>query len=132
MALAEAAKGRGLVEPNPQVGAVIVKDEKVIAKGHHGKFGGPHAEVEAIRAAGADAAGATLYVNLEPCAHQGKTPPCAHAVIEAGIAAGLVPSGIPLAEALPAAVNAHLLVLGVSLLGGLFAILIPLGGEKTL
>lgn len=85
MALAEAAKGRGLVEPNPQVGAVIVKDEKVIAKGHHGKFGGPHAEVEAIRAAGADAAGATLYVNLEPCAHQGKTPPCADAAVEAGI-----------------------------------------------
>lgn len=86
MALDEAARGRGLVEPNPMVGAVIVKDEKIIAKGHHGKFGGPHAEIEAIQTAGAGANGATLYINLEPCAHQGKTPPCTNAIIKAGIA----------------------------------------------
>jgi diaminohydroxyphosphoribosylaminopyrimidine deaminase/5-amino-6-(5-phosphoribosylamino)uracil reductase len=85
LALTEASKGRGAVEPNPMVGAVLVKDGRVIAAGGHMKFGGPHAEIEAIRAAGPAAAGSTLYVTLEPCAHHGKTPPCADAVIAAGI-----------------------------------------------
>lgn len=85
MALAEAAEGRGLVEPNPQVGAVIVRDGKIVAAGRHVRFGGPHAEVQAIDRAGGDSKGSTLYVNLEPCAHHGKTPPCVDAIIEAGI-----------------------------------------------
>jgi diaminohydroxyphosphoribosylaminopyrimidine deaminase / 5-amino-6-(5-phosphoribosylamino)uracil reductase len=85
-ALAEAARGRGAVEPNPMVGAVLVRDGRVIAVGHHARYGGPHAEVEALRAAGEAALGATLFVTLEPCCHHGKTPPCTSAVIDAGIA----------------------------------------------
>lgn len=86
-ALELAARGAGFVEPNPQVGAVIVDENlKLLGEGYHQRFGGPHAEVEAIAAAGAAAAGATMYVTLEPCAHHGKTPPCAQAVIDAGIA----------------------------------------------
>lgn len=85
MALAEAARGQGFVEPNPQVGAVIVRDGTVIAAGCHQRYGGPHAEVEAIRLAGTDAAGATLYVTLEPCSSHGKTPPCVDAIKDAGI-----------------------------------------------
>ncbi len=88
LALDLAERGYGSVEPNPMVGAVLVKEGKVIGQGWHKVFGGPHAEVEAIadaRAAGQDAAGSTLYVSLEPCCHQGKTPPCTRAVIEAGI-----------------------------------------------
>ncbi|MHC4860302.1 MAG: bifunctional diaminohydroxyphosphoribosylaminopyrimidine deaminase/5-amino-6-(5-phosphoribosylamino)uracil reductase RibD [Planctomycetota bacterium] len=80
-----AARGRGRVEPNPVVGAVVVRDGSIVGEGHHARFGGDHAEVAALRAAGADAAGATLYVTLEPCAHRGKTPPCADAVLEAGV-----------------------------------------------
>jgi len=89
VALECAAAGRGLVEPNPMVGAVIARDGREIARGWHGRFGGPHAEVEALRAArngGADVRGATLYVTLEPCCHHGKTPPCTDAIIQAGIA----------------------------------------------
>lgn len=81
-------RGRGLVEPNPMVGAVLVKDGRVIGLGHHHFCGGPHAEVEAIedcRRAGEDPSGATMYVTLEPCNHAGKTPPCTRAVIHAGI-----------------------------------------------
>ena len=89
VALAAARRGRGAVEPNPIVGAVLVRDGKEIAQGWHATFGGPHAEVEALaaaRRAGADPAGATLYVTLEPCCHHGKTPPCSRALIDAGIA----------------------------------------------
>jgi len=89
VALECAAAGRGLVEPNPMVGAVIARDGREVARGWHGRFGGPHAEVEALRAAersGADVRGATLYVTLEPCCHHGKTPPCTDAIIQAGIA----------------------------------------------
>ena len=89
LALEQAARGCGCVEPNPMVGAVIVRDGKVIGQGHHERFGGPHAEVEAIasaRSAGADPAGATMYVSLEPCCHQGKTPPCTQAIVQAGLA----------------------------------------------
>lgn len=84
-ALELAERGRGAVEPNPLVGCVIVKDEVVVGEGWHGWYGGPHAEVEALRAAGSQAAGATLYVTLEPCCHFGKTPPCSRAVMAAGI-----------------------------------------------
>lgn len=86
LALELAEQGRGFVSPNPLVGAVIVKDGSIIAKGFHRRFGGPHAEVEALRAAGADVRGSTMYVTLEPCCHHGKTPPCTRAIIDAGIA----------------------------------------------
>src|SRR5690606_33693336 len=78
-------RGWGRVEPNPRVGAVVVKNGEVVGEGWHAEFGGPHAEVEALRVAGARARGATLYVTLEPCSHVGKTPPCADAVLEAGV-----------------------------------------------
>ncbi|MFP4135832.1 MAG: bifunctional diaminohydroxyphosphoribosylaminopyrimidine deaminase/5-amino-6-(5-phosphoribosylamino)uracil reductase RibD [Candidatus Acetothermia bacterium] len=84
-ALDLAKKGGGYVNPNPQVGAVVVKEDEVIGEGYHEEFGGPHAEVRALDEAGEEAEGATLYVTLEPCAHYGKTPPCADRVIEAGI-----------------------------------------------
>jgi diaminohydroxyphosphoribosylaminopyrimidine deaminase/5-amino-6-(5-phosphoribosylamino)uracil reductase len=89
LALELAESGRGYVEPNPMVGAVIARDGLELSRGWHRAFGGPHAEVEAIsaaRAKGADVRGSTMYVTLEPCCHFGKTPPCTQAVIAAGIA----------------------------------------------
>ncbi|NJM49137.1 MAG: bifunctional diaminohydroxyphosphoribosylaminopyrimidine deaminase/5-amino-6-(5-phosphoribosylamino)uracil reductase RibD [Alkalinema sp. RU_4_3] len=83
LALARQAAGR--TAPNPMVGSVIVKEGVVIGEGFHPKAGEPHAEVFALRAAGEAARGGTLYVNLEPCSHHGRTPPCADAVIQAGI-----------------------------------------------
>ncbi len=80
-----ASLGRGKVNPNPMVGCVIVKGEKIIGLGYHEEFGGPHAEVRALRQAGKRAAGSTVYVNLEPCSHHGKTPPCVSALIDAGV-----------------------------------------------
>lgn len=80
-----ARKGMGHVSPNPMVGCVIVNDGEIVGEGYHRYYGGPHAEVVALQAAGAAAAGATLYVNLEPCCHYGKTPPCTDAIIRAGI-----------------------------------------------
>lgn len=81
-----AENGRGRVSPNPLVGAVIAAREETIAEGYHSAFGGPHAEVEAIRAAGDhELADATLYVSLEPCCHHGKTPPCTDAIHRSGI-----------------------------------------------
>ena len=88
IALAQAALGRGSVEPNPMVGAVIARGDTELARGRHERFGGPHAEPNAIaaaRTAGVDITGATMYVTLEPCDHQGKTPPCSRAIIDAGI-----------------------------------------------
>lgn len=85
LALKEAKKGIGKTSPNPCVGAVIVKDGEVIARGYHKKAGTPHAEIHALTAAGENASGATIYVTLEPCNHTGKTPPCSHAVARAGI-----------------------------------------------
>ena len=84
-ALALAEQGRGWVEPNPVVGAVIVRDGRIVGEGAHCEFGGAHAELRALAQARDLARGATLYVTLEPCAHQGKTPPCAPQVAEAGI-----------------------------------------------
>jgi len=80
-----ARRGWGRVAPNPMVGAVVVRDGELVSEGWHAEFGGPHAEVAALRAADGRARGATLYVTLEPCAHEGKTPPCTRAVLEAGI-----------------------------------------------
>jgi diaminohydroxyphosphoribosylaminopyrimidine deaminase/5-amino-6-(5-phosphoribosylamino)uracil reductase len=84
-ALELAARGRGLTSPNPMVGAVVVADGQVVGEGFHGGAGGPHAEIVALGAAGARARGATLYVTLEPCNHQGRTPPCVPAVVAAGV-----------------------------------------------
>ena len=84
-ALELAAKGEGRVEPNPMVGCVITAGAEIIGEGWHRQFGQAHAEVEALRMAGHRAAGATMYVTLEPCCHQGKTPPCSEAVKAAGI-----------------------------------------------
>ena len=83
-ALALAENGRYSVSPNPMVGCVIVRDGEVVAEGWHRRAGEAHAEIEALRG-GADAKGATMYVTLEPCAHQGRTPPCVDAVIDAGV-----------------------------------------------
>jgi len=84
-ALGLARRGQGFVEPNPMVGCVIAAGEEVVGEGWHQQFGGPHAEVAALSAAGERAKGATMYVTLEPCCHQGKTPPCTDAIIAAGI-----------------------------------------------
>lgn len=84
--LALAVQGAGMTAPNPMVGAVIVKDGKIVGEGFHPQAGKPHAEVFALRTAGEAARGATLYVNLEPCNHTGRTPPCTEAVLQAGIA----------------------------------------------
>jgi len=84
-ALELAARGQGSVEPNPMVGCVIVQDGRIVGEGWHERFGGPHAEVNAIGATGERTRGATMYVTLEPCCHQGKTPPCSPAVIQSGV-----------------------------------------------
>jgi len=84
-ALELARGGLGFVSPNPLVGCVLVKDGEVVGQGYHQRFGGPHAEVHALQEAGPRARGAVLYVNLEPCSHTGKTPPCTDAVIQAGV-----------------------------------------------
>ena len=89
MALKLAQRGIGSVEPNPAVGAVIVKGDRVIGKGWHKKFGGPHAEINALEdcaTLGIDPRGAAMYVTLEPCSHHGKTGPCTQAIIAAGLA----------------------------------------------
>lgn len=80
-----ALKGEGYVNPNPMVGAVIVKDGRIIGEGYHHKYGDLHAERDAIASLTEDAAGATIYVTLEPCCHHGKQPPCTEAIIDKGI-----------------------------------------------
>lgn len=85
MALDLAVQGRGCTSPNPMVGAVVVKNGVVVGQGYHQFAGGAHAEVHAIDAAGAAARDATLYVNLEPCNHSGRTPPCTHKIVAAGL-----------------------------------------------
>ena len=85
LALREAARGLGRTSPNPAVGAVLVKNGRVLARGHHARAGGPHAEAVVLRAAGARARGADLYTTLEPCDHYGRTPPCSMAILAAGV-----------------------------------------------
>lgn len=80
-----AQRGEGAVEPNPMVGCVVVREGQVVGEGWHQRFGGPHAEAEALHHAGETARGATMFVTLEPCCHQGKTPPCADAVVKSGV-----------------------------------------------
>jgi diaminohydroxyphosphoribosylaminopyrimidine deaminase/5-amino-6-(5-phosphoribosylamino)uracil reductase len=90
-----ARKGIGTTHPNPRVGAVVVKNGEVIGEGWHERPGGPHAEVHALQDAGDAARGATIYVTLEPCNAQGRTPPCSEAIIKAGIARVVYASGDP-------------------------------------
>ena len=84
-ALRVAERGRGKVSPNPLVGAVVVRDDRIVGEGAHLQVGGPHAEVNAFAKAGESSHGADLYVTLEPCSFHGRTPPCAEAVLAAGI-----------------------------------------------
>jgi diaminohydroxyphosphoribosylaminopyrimidine deaminase / 5-amino-6-(5-phosphoribosylamino)uracil reductase len=85
-ALELAERGRGTTHPNPVVGAIVVRDGEVVGEGWHERKGGPHGEIVALEAAGERARGATLYLTMEPCTHHGDTPPCATAVLEAGVA----------------------------------------------
>lgn len=94
-ALRLAARGRYSTAPNPRVGAVVVNDDRVVGEGWHRRAGEPHAERLALDAAGEAARGATLYLNLEPCCHEGRTPPCTDAVVEAGIARVVACHGDP-------------------------------------
>lgn len=94
-ALRLAARGLYTTQPNPRVGCVIAHGEKVVGDGWHRRVGGPHAEVFALRAAGGQARGATVYTTLEPCSHQGRTPPCADALVDAGVARVVVASADP-------------------------------------
>ena len=94
-ALALAERGWGQTAPNPMVGAVVVRDDEVVGEGYHTQFGEAHAEVNALRAAGDRARGATVYVTLEPCAHHGKTPPCADALITAGVSRVVIATADP-------------------------------------
>ncbi len=118
-ALELAAQGQGAVEPNPMVGCVIARGAEILGEGWHRRFGGPHAEVEALKLAGQRARDATLYVTLEPCCHHGKTPPCTQAVLAAGIArvVAAMPDPFPqvagsgLAELRAAGVEVHVGVL---------------------
>ena len=95
-----ARNGAGAVKPNPVVGAVVARDEEVLGEGWHEQFGGLHAEINAIEACGmADLSAATLYVSLEPCCHEGKTPPCTEAILQAGIRRVVVASDDPTEKA---------------------------------
>ena len=98
-ALDLAREGWGQTAPNPMVGAVVVRDGRVVGEGYHARFGESHAEVVALKQAGDLARGATLYVTLEPCRHHGKTPPCTDAIIAAGIARVVVAVADPTAQA---------------------------------
>jgi diaminohydroxyphosphoribosylaminopyrimidine deaminase / 5-amino-6-(5-phosphoribosylamino)uracil reductase len=94
-ALELAERARGLTSPNPMVGAVVVIEGDIVGEGFHAAAGRPHAEIEALAAAGARARGATLYVTLEPCVHWGRTPPCAPAVVAAGVRRVVAPQQDP-------------------------------------
>ena len=85
LALELASRGKGATSPNPMVGAVLVRNNRIIGRGYHSKAGSPHAEIVAIKDSGATAEGATLFVNLEPCVHYGKTPPCCDEIINSKI-----------------------------------------------
>lgn len=84
-AISLAILGEGKVNPNPLVGAVVVKNGKIVGEGWHKKYGDSHAEVYALDMAGKEAEGASIYVTLEPCSHYGKTPPCAKKIVDSGI-----------------------------------------------
>lgn len=90
LAIEEAAKGVGGVNPNPLVGAIIVRDGTILARGYHAAYGAPHAERNALAACEVSPEGATIYVTLEPCSHHGKTPPCTDALIASGITTAVV------------------------------------------
>src|SRR5918999_2679103 len=94
-----AAEARGHTSPNPLVGAVVVKSGRVLGEGFHAAAGEAHAERVALEACAEDPAGATLYVSLEPCCHEGRTPPCTNAIVEAGIARVVVGSDDPTEKA---------------------------------
>jgi diaminohydroxyphosphoribosylaminopyrimidine deaminase/5-amino-6-(5-phosphoribosylamino)uracil reductase len=95
-----AQQGNGEVKPNPLVGALVARDGEVLGEGWHERYGGPHAEVNAIEACGvADLSGATLYISLEPCCHEGNTPPCTDAIMQAGIGRVVVASDDPTEKA---------------------------------
>src|SRR5437016_4297194 len=94
-ALELARRGRSLASPNPMVGAVLERDGRVVGRGFHTYAGLHHAEIVALAQAGIAARGATLYLNLEPCSHQGRTPPCVNALIEAGVARVVAPMADP-------------------------------------
>ncbi|MGM0577481.1 MAG: bifunctional diaminohydroxyphosphoribosylaminopyrimidine deaminase/5-amino-6-(5-phosphoribosylamino)uracil reductase RibD [Myxococcota bacterium] len=94
-ALDLARRGRGTTSPNPMVGAVVVRDGVCVGEGFHVRAGGPHAEVHALREAGADARGADMYVTLEPCNHRGRTGPCTEAILRAGVARVILGAGDP-------------------------------------
>ncbi len=94
-ALELAARARGLTSPNPMVGAVVVRDGEIVGEGYHSRAGEKHAEIEALAAAGEEARGATLYVNLEPCVHHGRTPPCVPPILAAGIGCVVAAVGDP-------------------------------------
>ena len=93
-----ASKGRFSADPNPMVGAIIVKNNKIVGKGYHKRPGSPHAEQMAIKQAGKQAVKSTLYINLEPCCHHGKTPPCSDLIIKNKINLGLELENSILAE----------------------------------
>ena len=95
MALELAQKGMGFTAPNPMVGAVIVKNGRIIGQGYHRKYGGLHAEREALAACTEEPKGASIYVTLEPCCHYGKQPPCVNAILEAGIRRVIIGSSDP-------------------------------------
>jgi diaminohydroxyphosphoribosylaminopyrimidine deaminase / 5-amino-6-(5-phosphoribosylamino)uracil reductase len=120
IALKEARKALGRTSPNPCVGAVVVKDDQIIAKGYHAKAGAPHAEINALRKAGKRARGATIYVTLEPCNHTGKTPPCSEALVASGVKRVVVgmedPNPLVHGEGL-----AHLMSRGIDVLCGILS-----------
>jgi diaminohydroxyphosphoribosylaminopyrimidine deaminase/5-amino-6-(5-phosphoribosylamino)uracil reductase len=94
-----AKQGRGHTSPNPLVGAVVVRDGETLGEGYHSAYGAPHAEVSALEACREDPVGATMYVTLEPCCHQGQTPPCTDAIVRAGIKRVVVASDDPTEKA---------------------------------
>ncbi len=98
-ALALAQQGWGQTAPNPMVGAVVVRDGTIVGEGYHARYGDPHAEILALRAAGDRALGSTMYVTLEPCNHFGKTPPCTEAILEARVKRVVIASADPTALA---------------------------------
>ena len=130
-AIALARRGEGRVEPNPMVGCVVVRDGRIIGEGFHRRFGGPHAEIEALKvckghgrrgrfSTSKEARGATAYVSLEPCCHQGKTPPCTEALILAGVARVVVPMLDPNAAVAGAGLR-RLRAAGISITTGVLA-----------